>query len=230
MSSESSMIPEYLDIPIFPLPNVTFFPKTLLPLHVFEPRYREMISNCLRGDKLMGVALLREGWQKDYFGRPPIYKSFGVGKIVDFEHYDNDCYDIVVEGLYRTRLITEHPTRPYRTGRVTVVQDGPIDHLRDEVSSIQRELLEASRHLTETLPEYRETVQNAWGSHPHPAVTADMLASALVVDAYDRQCILEEPNPLRRMSLVLVQLRRILHQLSVNKVEQEAEEEVYEEE
>ena len=70
------MLPEYVDIPIFPLPNVTFFPQTVLPLHVFEPRYVEMVANCLRGDKLMGVALLREGWQKDYFGQPPIYKNF----------------------------------------------------------------------------------------------------------------------------------------------------------
>ena len=231
MTKKPQMIPEFLDVPIFPLPNVTFFPRTLLPLHVFEPRYREMIGNCLAGDRLLGVALLREGWQKDYFGRPPIYKTFGVGKIVDHEHYENDCYDIVVEGLYRTRLITEYSTNPFRTGRVTVIQDGPIDHLRDEVQVVQKELHESCRQLAEAMPEYRETLRNAWGSHPHPAVVADRLAAALVVDTYDRQSILEETNALRRMNLVLVQVRRILFQLSQNKVEAEAfEEEVYEEE
>lgn len=220
------MIPEYLDVPIFPLPNVTFFPKTVMPLHVFEPRYREMISNCLRGDRLLGVALLREGWQKDYFGRPPIHKVFGVGKIVDCEHYDNDCYDIAVEGLYRTRLITEHATSPYRTGRVAVMQDSPIDHLRDAVGEARKALREACSQLVEQMPEYRETIQHAWNAHPHPGVIGDLLASSLVVDAYDRQSILDEQNALRRLQLVRVQISRILFELT----QKEVEETVFEEE
>ena len=95
------MLPEYIDIPIFPLPNVTFFPQTILPLHVFEPRYRTMTSNCLAGDRLMGVSLLKEGWQKDYFGRPPICTTFGIGKIIDSERREDGCYNIVLEGLFR---------------------------------------------------------------------------------------------------------------------------------
>ena len=137
------MVPEYLDVSIFPLPNVTFFPKTMLPLHVFEPRYREMVSACLKGDRMLAVALLREGWQKDYFGRPPIHRTFGVGKVVDYEHLADGCYNIMVEGLYRVRLITEYETEPFRTGRVGVVQDGPVDHRREELRPLQQELMDS---------------------------------------------------------------------------------------
>jgi Lon protease-like protein len=214
-----SMVPEYLDVPIFPLPNVTFFPKTILPLHVFEPRYREMVANSLRGDRLIGVALLKEGWQKNYFGSPPTFKTFGVGKIIDFQQYDNDCYDIAIEGLYRVRLIAEHQTRPFRVGRVSVLQDGPIDHIRDEVVEVHNEIVATCCRIAQLAPEYQETFQNVWSSHPHPCVTAEILASNMVVDAYDRQSILEELDPLRRLRLVLIQSRQILYQLSQGRVE-----------
>lgn len=222
------MIPEYLDIPIFPLPNVTFFPRTLLPLHVFEPRYREMIGGCLAGDRMLGVALLREGWQKDYFGRPPIHRTFGVGKIIDHEELDDGCFNIMVEGLWRARLVNEFDTTPYRTGHVAVLQDGPIDHIHDDIAMVHRDLIDDCDKLAELLPEYQETLRNVWGVHPHPCVAGDMLAASIVIDSYDRQSILEEPDPLRRMRLVAIQIKNILHQLSGEGAE--AEEEILEEE
>jgi len=208
------MIPEYLDIPLFPLPNLTFFPKTVEPLHIFEPRYREMVSCALKGDRLIGIALLREGWQKDYFGNPPIHKTFGVGKIVDYELLEDGRYNIQVEGLYRARLVTEYPTNPFRTCRALVVQDAPLDGMRDEISALREDLTIASDELSEVLPEYASLVRSAWNAHPHPMVVVDLLASAIVLDAYDRQCILEEMDPLRRMKLVLIQLRRIVFEVN----------------
>jgi hypothetical protein len=212
------MVPEYLDIPIFPLPNVTFFPRTVLPLHVFEPRYREMAAACLRGDRLLGVALLRDGWQKDYFGQPPIHKTFGVGKIVEHDRLEDGRYNLQVEGLYRVRLITEYPTDPFRTGRAMVLQDGPIDARRREVGALSRELRRGSDRLCRLMPEVAASLQAVWGANPHPAMIVDQLATMLVLDAYDRQCILEEIDPIRRMKLMLVQVNRIGHEVSRRKV------------
>ena len=62
-------------IPVFPLPNVVFFPRMPLPLHVFEPRYRSMVRDVARGARLVGMALLRDDWQRDYYGRPPIFAA-----------------------------------------------------------------------------------------------------------------------------------------------------------
>jgi uncharacterized protein len=208
------MLPEYLDIPIFPLPNVTFFPQTMLPLHVFEARYRKMTANCLNGDRLMGVSLLKEGWQKDYFGRPPLSKTFGVGKIIDCERLPGGRFNIMLEGLYRGRLIEEYPTEPFRAGRVRVLQDPPVDALRVQIGGLMKEARGLTGELIRLLPQARESIQNAWSAHPHPLVIVNQLASALVVDAYDRQSILEQDDPLRRLRLLLIQLKILARQLS----------------
>jgi Lon protease-like protein len=210
------MTPEYLDIPLFPLPNVTFFPKTFLPLHVFEPRYRRMIANCLNGDRMLGVTLLKEGWQRDYFGRPPVCKSFGVGKIIDYDQLDNGCYNIVLEGLYRVRLIEEFSASDYRVARVQVLQDPPIDGIRKQVSEIMREMNVATEHLMDLMPQMSEMIAAARSSHTHPLVIADQLVSSIVMDAYERQSILEQDDPIRRLHLLLIQMRNMEYQLDPN--------------
>ena len=60
-------------IPIFPLPSVVLFPNVFLPLHIFEPRYRQMFTEALAGDRMVGMVLLRPGYEADYEGTPPIY-------------------------------------------------------------------------------------------------------------------------------------------------------------
>ena len=61
------------ELPIFPLPNCVLLPGGLLPLHVFEPRYRELTRDCLATHHLMGVARLRPGYEQTYYGNPPVY-------------------------------------------------------------------------------------------------------------------------------------------------------------
>jgi len=61
-----------MEIPMFPLPSVVFFPHTLLPLHIFEARYRQMLADCLAGERRLAVVLLKPGWEADYYGCPPV--------------------------------------------------------------------------------------------------------------------------------------------------------------
>lgn len=219
------MLPEFVDIPIFPLPNVTFFPQTLMQFHVFEPRYRRMTSNCLAGDRLMGVSLLKEGWQKDYFGRPPICKTFGVGKIVDHEQLGDGRYNITLEGLFRVRLIEEYPTKQYRTARAQVIQDPPIDICRVQVAAMMKEIQALTSRVSSLMPSMREAIHSAMGTHPHPLAVANQIASALVMDAYDRQSILEQDDPLRRLTLLQIQIRNLAAQLESKVREEMIEEE-----
>lgn len=218
------MTPEYLDIPLFPLPNVTLFPRTHLHLHVFEPRYRAMLENCLRGDRMMGVALLREGWQSNYFGRPPVHRVFGVGRIVDHEQLSDGRSNIALEGMYRVRLVEEFATEPYRTAHCAVLQDRRIDERHAESRPLLEEAIREASAIGATLPEMRDTLRSACRTCPHPGVVADLLSAAVVVDPYDRQSILSETDPIRRLKLVIVQLRRVLHQLGRDEAEREREE------
>src|SRR5687768_12707370 len=88
-------------IPIFPLPDLVFFPGTLLPLHIFEPRYKRMISDLLADGRLLGVVQLRPGWDKDYYGNPAVYKVMGVGELVEHRRHADGRYDILLEGKFR---------------------------------------------------------------------------------------------------------------------------------
>ena len=72
-------------IPVFPLPNVVLFPNVFLPLHIFEPRYRQMVDDALTGDRIIGMVLLRPGWEADYEGRPPVYPIGCAGVITHAE-------------------------------------------------------------------------------------------------------------------------------------------------
>ena len=72
------------EIPLFPLPEVVLFPGVPRPLLIFEPRYREMVADALKGNKIIGMVLLRPGYEKDYEGRPPIYGIGCAGVIEDY--------------------------------------------------------------------------------------------------------------------------------------------------
>ena len=105
-------------LPLFPLPNVVMFPGVFLPLHIFEPRYREMVADALRGDRLIGLTLLRPGWEADYQGRPPVFPIGCSGVITHVEHLPDGRYNIVLRGLERFRILQEDHERPYRRATV----------------------------------------------------------------------------------------------------------------
>src|SRR6266540_6403794 len=72
-------------IPLFPLPNVVFFPRTYLPLHVFEPRYRQMVRDAAATHRMIGMVLLKEGWETDYEGAPAIFPTGCVGRMISVQ-------------------------------------------------------------------------------------------------------------------------------------------------
>src|ERR671922_1672133 len=106
------MLPD--TIPIFPLPNVVLFPNVFLPLHIFEPRYRQMVADALDGDRIIGMVLLRPGWEGNYEGRPPVYPIGCAGLITHAERLPDGRYDIVLQGLEKFRILAEDEGRPYR--------------------------------------------------------------------------------------------------------------------
>src|SRR5512134_892781 len=86
-------------LPLFPLPNVVLFPRMPLPLHVFEPRYRAMVRDAVRGPRLIGMVLLRGAWQQQYEGRPEIFATGTVGEMAHVEELSDGRSNIVLRGL-----------------------------------------------------------------------------------------------------------------------------------
>jgi Lon protease-like protein len=187
-------------LPLFPLPNVVLFPNVCLPLHIFEPRYRAMVSDALEGDRLIGMVLLRPGWEQDYEGRPPVYPVGCSGVITHVEKQADGCYNLVLRGLERFRIVEEDHERPYRRAAVEPLgESGLTPEDRDSIRS-QRSKLEA---LLSPAIERRGADSRTTALSDEDLVNA--LAQFLALDPLEKQALLELEG-LRRRAESLVEL------------------------
>ncbi|EQD54408.1 Lon family ATP-dependent protease, partial [mine drainage metagenome] len=115
-------------VPLFPLPNVVLFPKTLRPLHIFEPRYRAMIAQSIAGDRLIGMMFLKDGWENQYDQNPPVEPVGCLGRIIQHNQLPDGRYYITLLGISSFDLISEIASEPFRTG-VIETREGLSDEL-----------------------------------------------------------------------------------------------------
>ena len=132
-------------VPLFPLPNVVLFPRAVLPLHIFEERYKAMTSHALEGDRQVAMALLQPGWEKHYYGRPAIEPVVCVGTIVSHEKLPDGKYNFLLQGTCRARIVREVCcSEPYRLARVAPLAEVPAE---------ANFLADARRRMTEAFTE-----------------------------------------------------------------------------
>ncbi len=130
---------------LFPLPNLVLFPHVVQPLHIFEPRYRQMVRDALAADRLLALVLLRPGWENDYEGKPPIHAVACMGRILAEQRLKDGRYNLMMRGLSRVRLVEELDGKmPYRTARVEV--------LVEEVPPAGTATQQLRRRLAERIP------------------------------------------------------------------------------
>lgn len=187
-------------LPIFPLPEVVFFPGVKLPLHVFEPRYRAMIADCRASHGAIAIAQLLPGQDADGF--PRIAKVVGAGIITEHQSLADGRSNILVEGLARVEIEELPFVAPYRRARGKILVDAASPAPESEraalvsaATAFAREVRKHDRSFALTLPDELDT-----------AVLADVCAFQLVVDATARQRILEELRPSARARLVVEEL------------------------
>ena len=112
---------------LFPLPNLVLFPCVIQPLHVFEERYRQLMDDALKGDRLIGMALLRPGWEKEQHKIPPIYPVICLGKIHKEERLPDGRWNLLLHGLARARVENELKVdRLYRVAKARLVQEEEV--------------------------------------------------------------------------------------------------------
>jgi uncharacterized protein len=112
-------------IPLFPLDDIAVFPNIARPLHIFEPRYRAMIADALKGDRIIGMVQLRPGYEADYEGRPPVFAVGCAGVISEVEELADGRYNLLLTGLVKFRILAEDQSRPYRLARVEPIPEEP---------------------------------------------------------------------------------------------------------
>jgi len=163
-------------IPIFPLPNVVLFPNVFLPLHIFEPRYRAMVSEALEGDRIIGMVLLKPGFESNYEGRPPIYQVGCAGVITHSEPLADGRFNIVLRGLEKFRVIGEDRSKSYRMAQV--------DSIPEDVPESDRRPLRQQRTRLEAV--LAAAIERS-GAEPRfpPAVADEDLVNALDAGDFD---------------------------------------------
>jgi Lon protease-like protein len=180
-------------IPLFPLPNGVLFPTVSLALHIFEPRYREMVADALGGDRIIGIVLLRPGWESSYEGRPPIYPLGCAGLITHAERLPDGRYNIVLRGIEKFRIVREHAQHAYRTAEVDPIMESLSDHDRDAVRSERRRL--------EALLVPQPSGRGADTQMPPSMSDEDLvnaLAQYLELETVEKQALLERDGLLAR--------------------------------
>ena len=199
-------------VPIFPLPDLALFPNTLLPLHIFEPRYRAMVIDALARDRRVAVVGLKPGYEGDYAGRPAVHEVAGLGRIVKCERMATGRFNILLKGEMRVRIERELPSDTlYRLAQSVELPDAgaerdAVPSLLDEVKRACRRILAAVRRAT---PEMEETLAAAAA----PGILCDQVASAVIPSPAVRQALLEELDVERRLRRLLAELEDLLQQL-----------------
>jgi uncharacterized protein len=201
-------------LPIFPLPNVVLFPGVFLPLHIFEPRYRDMVADALASDRMIGMVLLRPGWRHEYEGRPPIYPVGCSGVITHVETLPDGRYNIVLRGVERFRILEEDDGRSYRRAIVEPAPEGAgsgedraaVRRQRTKLEALLAPAIEGSLSGVSRL----ESVGGPTRDSKIPATMADedlvnALAQYLDLEPLEKQALLEQQN-LRRRAESLVEL------------------------
>ena len=208
MSSSGLNEQDLAALPLFPLPNIVLFPGAILPLHVFEPRYRELVRHVLSRRKLLGIVRLRPGFESDYEGRPPLFDVCGVGSVIESVEHADGRYDITLRGLARAKIVAELPPDfAFRQARIEELRDSVSDPA--VTSAWQRKLISLwaslSPHLPESVRDLRALTRGAEGAGAY----ADRLAAALIGDAEANQRLLAEVDPTERLRLLTEKLQLV---------------------
>jgi hypothetical protein len=193
-------------IPIFPLPDATLFPNASYPLYIFEPRYRAMVTDALRGDRIIGMVMLQPGYEANYEGRPPIFPVGCAGLITAYEELPSGEFTLVLGGLAKFRVTGEDDSRAYRLARVTAIPE-VLDAQETMALSKDRERLEA---LLSALSDRLGVDQPPPGMPDEQVV--DLLSQFLPMDRIDRQRLLERDDPLARAATLIDLLAAMVKQ------------------
>lgn len=188
---------------LFPLPNLVFFPQVMQPLHIFEPRYRQMTADALAGDRLIALVLPQPGWEAQYAASPTVHTVATLGKIVADQMLENGRYNILLRGLSRIQIVHEIPHgKLYRKAKVELLCEVPVGSAKAERSL--RKLL--AEKIASWFPQQKKVFtqfRKLLKSDLALGALCDIFAFALPLEAEIKQALLEELEVEQRLQSLM---------------------------
>ena len=206
-------------IPLFPLPSTVFYPGTPLPLHIFEPRYRQMTADALEGERKIGMVLLKPDWEAAYFDRPEIFPMGCVGSIEKEIRHPDGKYNFTLVGLRRFRILREVDGKLYRCAEIDLLEEKNEQEIGEKPNVTRDGLIERYREFTSLIPKNNSLKEEPdWNLGNLLSQFVDRFAYRLDLSLEQKQTFLEEQDVLRRaeflhdflkMKIDLVRLSKI---------------------
>jgi uncharacterized protein len=183
---------------IFPLNGALLFPGMQLPLHIFEPRYRSLVSDAMARDRRIAMIQPRSAERGGMQEKPPLYRVGCVGKIAHVEALDDGCYNLVLEGVARFRLIRElDVTTPFRQIEAELIPEQADDSFgiadRASLESESRRFADAQGYAVDWEAVTRLDDQ----------ALVNGIAQIAPFDAAAKQALIEAPNLAARADLIV---------------------------
>jgi len=194
-------------LPLFPL-GAVLYPGMLLPLHIFEERYRQLVQDLLGGrePRRFGVIAIRKGRETGIDGVHSLYEIGCTATLRRVDRHDDGRFDIVTVGSQRFRLHGLDETRPYLQGEVDILADEPVDPASAEAAVRVNQA--AFREYLDALTEWGGAVVRLEDLPDEPTLLSFIIAATMVIDLPERQALLAESDTLRRLALERAMLSR----------------------
>jgi len=174
-------------IPVFPLPNVVLFPKTYLPLHIFEPRYQAMVSDAALNGQCIGMALLKDGWEADYYGHPPVFSRGCVGRLASVQPLTDGRSNILLQGLERFEIEREWYDNAYREATISLAVRGAEASLDPTARRRLFTVLESYLRSRDDVPTWQEIFREEASDE----IVVNALSTYLECTPLEKQFLLE---------------------------------------
>jgi Lon protease-like protein len=197
-------------LPVFPLPDIVLLPYEMIPLHVFEPRYRRLVEDLLETKGHLGLVGLAPGYEAEYEGRPALEPRFGVGHIVRHERQDDGRFHILVRGVNRAEVIEELPSpHPYRVVKAKLAQDLVPEGFDDDGAGERLRRMVFALCSSKAGPGANALAHLA-SQTSGAAALADAIVAALVTDLGRRQESLQSDDVAARVRIAEAAVAELL--------------------
>jgi len=200
-----------MEIPLFPLPNLVLFPNIIVPLHIFEERYKLMINGCIDRDEVFGLVLLRNGAEQE--SEDAIHRVGVTARVTEVERLDDGRMNILCEGETRFRILRFVQQTPFWKGSVQFFEEDVAHHgaeaLYDQVAALYRQVAELGAKMS-------GSPQTELALPESPADLSFMVAYVLDIDSEEKQRMLEMTSSAERLQVLITHLNE-----TVRKIEQQ---------